>query len=48
MKQEARMKDYRMKAGSTFGKDGAIRSVMSGVNPQGCTVLSFKTPFFSI
>ncbi len=26
------------------GKDGAIRSVMSGVNPQGCQVFSFKQP----
>ena len=26
------------------GKDGAIKHVMSGVNPQGCTVVSFKTP----
>jgi PPK2 family polyphosphate:nucleotide phosphotransferase len=26
------------------GKDGAIRHVMSGVNPQGCNVTSFKTP----
>ena len=26
------------------GKDGAIRHVMSGVNPQGCQVYSFKTP----
>jgi len=26
------------------GKDGAIRHVMSGVNPQGCHVSSFKTP----
>ncbi|MFZ0581998.1 MAG: polyphosphate kinase 2 family protein [Candidatus Acidiferrales bacterium] len=26
------------------GKDGTIRHVMSGVNPQGCTVTSFKTP----
>ncbi len=26
------------------GKDGAIRHVMSGVNPQGCEVYSFKTP----
>jgi polyphosphate kinase 2 (PPK2 family) len=24
------------------GKDGAIRHVMSGVNPQGCQVFSFK------
>jgi PPK2 family polyphosphate:nucleotide phosphotransferase len=26
------------------GKDGAIRQVMSGVNPQGCQVFSFKQP----
>jgi PPK2 family polyphosphate:nucleotide phosphotransferase len=28
----------------TSGKDGAIKHVMSGVNPQGCTVTSFKVP----
>jgi PPK2 family polyphosphate:nucleotide phosphotransferase len=28
----------------TAGKDGAIRHVMSGVNPQGCQVFSFKQP----
>jgi PPK2 family polyphosphate:nucleotide phosphotransferase len=26
------------------GKDGVIRHVMSGVNPQGCQVTGFKTP----
>jgi PPK2 family polyphosphate:nucleotide phosphotransferase len=26
------------------GKDGAIKHVMSGVNPQGCQVYSFKSP----
>jgi PPK2 family polyphosphate:nucleotide phosphotransferase len=26
------------------GKDGAIEHVMSGVNPQGCQVVSFKQP----
>jgi PPK2 family polyphosphate:nucleotide phosphotransferase len=26
------------------GKDGVIRHVMSGVNPQGCQVFSFKAP----
>jgi PPK2 family polyphosphate:nucleotide phosphotransferase len=26
------------------GKDGAIRHVMSGINPQGCQVSSFKEP----
>ena len=28
----------------TAGKDGAIKHVMSGVNPQGCSVISFKSP----
>jgi polyphosphate kinase 2 (PPK2 family) len=28
------------------GKDGTIKHVMSGVNPQGCQVYSFKTPSF--
>jgi polyphosphate kinase 2 (PPK2 family) len=28
----------------TSGKDGTIKSVMSGVNPQGCKVVSFKPP----
>lgn len=28
----------------TSGKDGAIRKVFSGVNPQGCQVTSFKAP----
>jgi len=28
----------------TSGKDGTIRHVMSGVNPQGCRVESFKVP----
>jgi len=27
------------------GKDGAIKHVMSGVNPQGCQVFSFKSKF---
>src|SRR5438445_49360 len=26
------------------GKDGAIKHVMSGLNPQGCQVYSFKAP----
>src|SRR5262249_23893868 len=26
------------------GKDGTIKHVMSGVNPQGCRVVSFKAP----
>ena len=28
----------------TSGKDGVIKHVMSGVNPQGCRVTSFKHP----
>ena len=28
----------------TAGKDGTIRDVMSGVNPQGCNVHSFRVP----
>jgi PPK2 family polyphosphate:nucleotide phosphotransferase len=28
----------------TAGKDGTIRHVMSGVNPQGCRVYAFKAP----
>lgn len=28
----------------TGGKDGAIRHIFSGVNPQGCSVTSFKVP----
>ena len=28
----------------TAGKDGAIKHVMTGVNPQGCKVVSFKPP----
>ena len=28
------------------GKDGAIKHVMSGVNPQGCQVFSFKSPSY--
>ena len=26
------------------GKDGTIRAVMSGVNPAGCQIFSFKSP----
>ena len=26
------------------GKDGAIKHVMSGINPQGCSMIAFKTP----
>ena len=28
----------------TSGKDSTIKQVMSGVNPQGCKVVAFKTP----
>ena len=28
----------------TAGKDGTIRHIFSGVNPQGCNVASFKVP----
>jgi polyphosphate kinase 2 (PPK2 family) len=28
----------------TAGKDGSIKHVMSGVNPQGCQVFSFQHP----
>ena len=28
----------------TSGKDGTIKNVMSGVNPQGCRVVTFKAP----
>jgi PPK2 family polyphosphate:nucleotide phosphotransferase len=33
-----------LQAMDAAGKDGAIKHVMSGVNPQGCTVYSFKKP----
>ena len=33
-----------MQARDAAGKDGAINLVMSGVNPQGCDVHSFKAP----
>jgi len=32
------------KAMDAAGKDGAIKHVMSGINPQGCQVASFKHP----
>src|ERR671918_388619 len=28
----------------TAGKDGVIRRVLTGLNPQGCSVVSFKPP----
>lgn len=33
-----------LQAMDAAGKDGVIKHVMSGVNPQGCQVVSFKTP----
>ncbi|HEU4725404.1 MAG TPA: polyphosphate kinase 2 family protein [Candidatus Eisenbacteria bacterium] len=33
-----------LQAMDTGGKDGTIRHVMSGLNPAGCTVTSFKVP----
>ncbi len=33
-----------LQAMDAAGKDGVIRSVMSGLNPQGCRVTSFKAP----
>jgi PPK2 family polyphosphate:nucleotide phosphotransferase len=33
-----------LQATDAAGKDGAVRHVMSGVNPQGCRVYSFKQP----
>jgi polyphosphate kinase 2 (PPK2 family) len=33
-----------LQAMDAAGKDGAIKHVMSGLNPQGCQVFSFKVP----
>jgi PPK2 family polyphosphate:nucleotide phosphotransferase len=33
-----------LQAMDAAGKDGTIRHVMSGINPQGCQVFSFKAP----
>ena len=33
-----------LQASDAAGKDGTIKHVMSGVNPQGCQVFSFKKP----
>lgn len=33
-----------LQAPDAAGKDGAIRHVMSGLNPQGCRVYSYKAP----
>ena len=35
---------FAFQAMDAAGKDGAIKHVMSGVNPQGCHVSSFKSP----
>jgi len=35
---------FAFQAMDAAGKDGAIKHVMSGVNPQGCQVFSFKAP----
>ena len=35
---------FVLQAMDTAGKDGIIRHVMSGINPQGCSVVSFKHP----
>src|SRR6185369_3550087 len=34
----------RAQQADAAGKDGAIKHVMSGINPQGCEVSSFKAP----
>ena len=34
----------KLYAQDAAGKDGTIKHVMSGVNPQGCQVSSFKSP----
>ena len=33
-----------LQAMDAAGKDGTVKHVMSGVNPEGCDVVSFKTP----
>jgi PPK2 family polyphosphate:nucleotide phosphotransferase len=33
-----------LQAMDAAGKDGTIKHVMSGINPQGCRVISFKSP----
>ena len=37
-----------LQAMDAAGKDGVIKHVMSGVNPQGCDVHSFKAPSHAI
>jgi len=39
---ERRLQCLRLQAMDTGGKDGSIRRVMSGVNPQGCDIRSFE------
>lgn len=34
------------KAMDAAGKDGTIKHVMSGINPQGCQVFSFSNTFW--
>jgi PPK2 family polyphosphate:nucleotide phosphotransferase len=41
---ELRLELDRLQAMDTAGKDGVIRSVFDGVNPQGVRVASFKVP----
>ncbi len=33
-----------LQASDAAGKDGTIKHVMSGINPQGCQIFSFKQP----
>jgi len=33
-----------LQASDAAGKDGTIKQVMAGVNPQGCQVFAFKRP----
>src|SRR5688572_3377266 len=33
-----------LQAMDAAGKDGTVKHVMSGVNPQGCQIVSFKQP----
>src|SRR5574341_361370 len=42
--QDKRAVLFIFQAMDAAGKDGAIKHVMSGVNPQGCQVFSFKAP----
>jgi PPK2 family polyphosphate:nucleotide phosphotransferase len=42
--QDRRSRLLIFQAMDAAGKDGAIKHVMSGINPQGCQVYSFKSP----